>query len=172
MMHSRSGEIGLLVGLCLLLVLLVGGNLLGHGTTAQTAATGHGDSGGHNSSHGGNLQPVGNRHAEAVLEGGRRVRVYLLDKDPSQLLSLAVPSLQAEIQADGATAATLLALLPRPVPGEADGAASCFAGVLPRALWDRPLNLMVTLPLDNRLYRVRFALNRTAEVASHQPQAR
>jgi YHS domain-containing protein len=153
-----SGELLILGGLGLLLLLMGGDVVVQRFATAARADQEHQDTAAHPSAHGGIIQPLGKRHAEAVLESGGKVRLYLLDSDPSLLYSLPAPALAADVQPDGAPDVTALELKPKSLPGEPSGTASCFTGQLPSKLQGQPFSLSVTIPLEGRAYRARFAL--------------
>jgi hypothetical protein len=123
----------------------------------------------HQSQHGGMVQSVGENHIEAFLAKGGRIQFYVLGRDEAEQQSIAVPELQAEVQAQGDTEFVPVMLQALPQPGEAVGTASHFSGQV-SAQWDgRPLNMMLTVPLSGKLYRVRFDL--AAHTDSAMPAA-
>lgn len=161
-----GGELLVLGGLGLLLLLLGGDVVVQRLSSGAQADLGHQDPTAHPASHGGILQSIGKRHAEAVLESGGKVRLYLLDTDPNLLYPLAAPALTAEAQPDGAAAAMPLQLKPQSLPGEKPGLASCFTGKVPATWQGQPLSLSVTIPVEGRLYRARFALGGASQGAA------
>lgn len=155
-----GGEVMILGGVALLL-LLIGGDAVTRRLAPPAEATGHSDGGEHRAEHGGVIRAIGDRHAEAVAERGGRVRLYVLDRDPSMLYPIPAPALSGEAQED-AGEATALKLRAVAMDGDLPGSASCFVGELPPALRQRKVLLTVTIPMGRRGYRARFTLGDAA----------
>lgn len=112
----------------------------------------------HESSHGGAVQAVGNHHAEAVMEKGGTLRLFVLGRDESELVPVAEQKLRVQVQEEGELESQAVELIADPQPGDPEGQASSFAGRLPEELTGKPLTVALTLPLAGKAYRTRFEL--------------
>lgn len=128
--------------------------------TARPGAGGSHDSRkhGHQSSHGGAVQAVGNHHAEAILEKGGTLRIFILGRDESEMVPLPEPKLMVQVQGERELESQPVELTADPQPGDPAGQASSFAGRLPEEVTGKALTAALTLPLGGKAYRTRFEL--------------
>jgi hypothetical protein len=111
-------------------------------------------------SHGGNVVEIGrdNYHAEAVFEKGGTVRLHLLGKDEARVQEAEAQTLTAYAKPEGGTEATAVTLRPVPQPGDAEGQASQFVGVLPKELTGRQVEVTVpSIRINGERFRFAFA---------------
>jgi hypothetical protein len=118
--------------------------------------------------HGGDLQPVGDKHVELMFEKTGRVRAYILGKNPTEIGAIPAIELSGEILVDGATGAVPITLLAASQPGEASGMASQFGGPIPAHLLGRMMTISINVPIDGHVYRARFHIKTKAPIfAAH-----
>jgi hypothetical protein len=122
----------------------------------------------HHAQHGGLVEAIGTSHIELLVEKGGRLRVYTLGKDETQIRPLAVTELTAEVQAHGAAEFNRVNLRAEPLPGDTPGTAAQFAGQLPTELVGKPLNIILTVPIDGNRYRARFMTTAHGAESSHE----
>ena len=118
--------------------------------------------------HGGDLQPVGDKHVELMFEKTGRVRAYILGKNTAEIVAIPAIELSGEILVDGATGAIPITLLAASQPGEASGMASQFGGPIPAHLLGKMMTVSINVPIDGHTYRARFHIKTKAPVfAAH-----
>jgi len=118
--------------------------------------------------HGGDLQPVGDKHVELMFEKTGRVRAYVLGKNPAEIVAIPAIELSGEILVDGATGAIPITLLAASQPGEASGMASQFGGPIPAHLLGKMMTISINVPIDGHVYRARFHIKTKAPIfAAH-----
>jgi YHS domain-containing protein len=116
--------------------------------------------------HGGNVVEIGrdNYHAEAVLEAGGVLRLYLLGADEARVMEVESQTLTAYARPEGGADAVALSLNSDPQPGDTAGKTSRFAGTLPKTLAGRALE--VTVP-SIRIVGERFRFGFTSAGGAH-----
>ncbi|MCW3099363.1 MAG: hypothetical protein JWL77_4981 [Chthonomonadaceae bacterium] len=150
---------GLLAGICMAVVWIGGYGLfrwLAPNSMSAAAPTQQTAAHAHQSLHGGLVQTVGDNHVEALFDTGGEVRVFILGQDETQMAPISAPTLQAEVLPQNARQVTPLTLQAAPQYGEMVGHASLFKGLLPANLRSQPLAILLTVPLNGKLYRVRL----------------
>jgi hypothetical protein len=120
------------------------------------------------SGHGGDFQPIGDKHVELMFEKTGRVRAYILGKNPAEIVAIPIIELSGEILVDGATGAIPITLLASVQPGEATGTASQFGGPIPAHLLGKMMTISINVPIDGHVYRARFHIKTKAPIfAAH-----
>jgi hypothetical protein len=117
-------------------------------------------------SHGGTIVAIGrdNYHAEAVIEKGGLLRLYMLGQDESRLLEVEAQFLTAHVKPEEGGEAVPVPVKPEPQEGDAPGKTSRFVASLPRELWSK--DVVVTLP-NVRINGERFRIGFTYAAAPH-----
>jgi hypothetical protein len=125
-------------------------------------------------SHGGHVVEIGrdNYHAEVVFEKGGTVRLHLLGKDEARVQEAESQVLTAYARAEGGTEATAFTLRPVPQPGDAEGQTSRFAGVLPKEMAGRKLEVTVpSIRIGSERFRFAFGSAPAAHEEDVPPRA-
>jgi YHS domain-containing protein len=149
----------LLAGLCVGSVWLAGFLVFlwirsGHAASAPRLAEGRAHF--HQSAHGGTVQVVGEHHVEMIQDTNGGVSIYILGRDETQMFPIAADALEAEVLPQNSQQVMPLILHAAPQRGERAGFLSRFSGKLPDTLRGQSVSVLVNVPLEGKLYRVRL----------------
>jgi hypothetical protein len=156
----------LALGLAALTLVVSGCRETKEAVPAATAAGKDSEHGHKPGTHGGNIVEIGrdNYHAEAVFEKNGVVRLYLLGQDEARVQEVDLQTLTAYAKLQGGTEAVSFALEPFPTKEDSPGKTSQFTGTLPRALWGKPVEVIVP-SIRIASERFRFGFKNVAEEA-------
>jgi hypothetical protein len=121
-------------------------------------------------SHGGFIVEVGrdNYHAEFVPAKMGVLHVFTLGKDETRIQEVEHQKVTLLVQHQDAEPVEVV-LEPEPQPNDAKGKTSCFAGKLPKELWDRELT--IRSPSGITIKGERFRINRFQLPPPEKPAA-
>lgn len=120
--------------------------------------------------HGGIVVPIGrdSYHAEAVIEQGGTLSLYMLGPDESKVIEVESQELTAYVKPAGATESIEMKLVAKPQEGDSKGRTSRFAGSLPKEAVSKPME--VTIPIL-RIGSERFRLGFAVEAKGHADES-
>lgn len=99
-------------------------------------------------------------HAEAVYDGGGRVRLYTFGRELTDVRPVAAGTICAAVRGHAGEDEFAVMLRPEPQDSDPPGTASRFAGRLPPALWRGHLTLVVwSLPVEGERFRFEVPLS-------------
>ncbi|MGV3486132.1 MAG: hypothetical protein ACO1RT_17070 [Planctomycetaceae bacterium] len=99
-------------------------------------------------------------HAEAVIEPGEVLSIYVRPRDETQLYEVPHQVLTAYLRRDDSRSSSVIALNADPLPGSSPGMTSRFSGGLPENLGDESLYVMIPgLRIEGERYALRFQLD-------------
>ncbi|HEV3022216.1 MAG TPA: hypothetical protein VGX76_07100, partial [Pirellulales bacterium] len=115
-------------------------------------------------SHGGFIVPLGadHYHAEVLFEPGGAFKLFMLNHDQTEVITVPVQELTAYVRSAGRAAAVQAKLVAEPRPGDPPAQTSLFVGTIPPELVGR--QLVVVIPqIEIRGMRYRFGFTSEAD---------